>query len=295
MKWDGIWSSVGRVFNTKLFDIHGTAVTLATIVTVVLILIATVVISRLLRRGTARAFSKRGVRDEGTVATVNGLMHYVILLVGVGVALQTVGINLSALFAAGAVFAVGLGFAMQNIVQNFVAGVILLAERSIKPGDVLEVGERVVKVVEMRIRATIVRTRDGEHLIVPNSVLVQSLVKNYTFKDASYRVRARVGVVYGSDMDLVRETLAEVARDVEWRLKDREPMILLTDFGDSSVNFEVSVWMSDPWMSRPALSLLNKAIWDALKQRSIVIAFPQLDVHLDQPVVESLRGLAAGN
>jgi potassium-dependent mechanosensitive channel len=111
------------------------------------------------------------------------------------------------LFAAGAVFAVGLGFAMQNIVQNFVSGVILMVERTIKPDDVLEVEGDIVRVQKMRIRATMVRTRNEEELIIPNSTLVQGAVKNYTLTDSRFLLGTVVGVTYGSDMQLVREVL----------------------------------------------------------------------------------------
>jgi small-conductance mechanosensitive channel len=187
---------------------------------------------------------------------------------------------------------VALGFAMQNIAQNFVSGVILLVERSIKPGDILRVEGRLVKVMRMGIRATVSRTLDDEEIIIPNSVLVQNSVTNYTLKDRLYRLRALVGVVYWSDMALVRETLERVAKEIPWREKGPEPRILLRQFGDSSVDFEVSVWISDPWRVQLRLSELHEAIWWALKEAGITIAFPQVDVHLDPPVMRSLEGLA---
>ena len=282
-----------RLLDARLFDLAGTTVTLGTLLTVATIVLLTMYLSRLLQRGLRGAFSRRGLRREGTVGALSSLVHYVVLVVGFGIAAQTLGIKLSTLFAAGAVFAVGLGFAMQNIAQNFVSGVILLVERSIKTGDVLDVGGTVVRVVETRIRSTIVRSRDGEELIVPNSLLVQSTVKNYTLKDASYRLRVPVGVVYASDMDLVFSVLQQAANSVPWRLAEPEPMVLMTAFGDNSVNFEVAIWMDDPWSARPAQSKLHKAIWDAFKQHQIVIAFPQLDVHFDPPVNEQLKCLAS--
>lgn len=295
MTWSGFISSAGKVLDTRLFELGGTTITIKTIVVVLVIMVATIVLSRLIQRGVHRAFRHRGVREEGNVSAIARLIHYGLLLVGIGVALQTAGFNLNALFAAGAIFAVGIGFAMQNIVQNFVAGVILLVERAIKPGDVLDVEGRVVRVMQMGIRATIVQTRDGEHLIVPNSVLAQSTVKNYTLKDSVYRVRAKVGVVYSADLRLVHETLEQTARGIEWRLPHHEPIVLLTEFGDSSVNFDVSVWIDDPWEGAKLLSMLNQAVWWALKDKELVIAFPQLDVHLDPPVVEGLQAIAGSN
>ena len=276
------------VWDLHLFDLAGTPITVATLVIFAFIIAATLIISRLAQKGVVRFFNFRGVKQEGTVEVASKLLHYSLMVVGVGIGLQTIGINLSALFAAGAVFAIGLGFAMQNIAQNFVSGVILLLERSIQPGDVLKVEDRFVKVMRMGIRATIARTLDEEEIIVPNSAIVQSTVTNYTLRDSLYRLRCQVGVVYGSDMALVRRTLEGVARHVEWRNKAMEPVILLTDFGSSSVDFEISVWIDDPWNVRRARSKLNEAIWWALKEAGVIIAFPQLDVHFDPPVVESL-------
>jgi len=200
---------------------------------------------------------------------------------------------LSTLFAAGAVFAVGLGFAMQNVAQNFVSGVILMVERSIKPGDILMVEDQMVRVERMGIRSTIVRNRDEEELIVPNSILAQGSVKNYTLTDNLYLLKAEVGVVYGSDMKLVREVLERTARGIPWRVEKEEPRILLRQFGSSSVDFQVFIWVDQPWISRRLLSDANERIWWALKEAGVTIAFPQLDVHFDAPVEESFR-LVAG-
>jgi small-conductance mechanosensitive channel len=276
------------VWDLHLFDLAGTPITVATLVIFILILTASFVVTRLAEKAVVRFFRFRGVTDEGTIGVASKLVHYSLMVVGTGIGLQTIGINLSALFAAGAVFAIGLGFAMQNIAQNFVSGVILLLERAIKPGDVLKVENQFVKVVRMGIRATIARTLDEEEIIVPNSTIVQSTVTNYTLRDSLYRLRCPVGVIYGSDMRLVRSTLEQVSYDVEWRNRSKDPVVLLTDFGSSSVDFEVSVWIDDPWNVRRARSKLNEAIWWALKGSGITIAFPQLDVHFDPPIVESL-------
>lgn len=282
----------GNVLDATLFTIAGTPITVATLIIFVLIIAVTLLVSALVQRAMTKALGIRGVRDEGTIEVARRLLHYTILATGLAIGLQTIGINLAALFAAGAVFAIGLGFAMQNIMQNFVSGIILLVERTIKPGDVLEVDGRFVKVQRMGIRATIARTLDEEEIIVPNSSIVQSTVKNYTLQDSIYRLRTTVGVIYGSDMDIVRRTLEKTANDFSWRHPHKDPVILLAEFGASSVDFEVSVWIEDPWRMRQRKSDLNEAIWRALKQAHVTIAFPQLDVHFDPPIQDALvRGL----
>lgn len=285
---------INNTLGEDLFQLGDTTVTIATLVSFVLIVVATFWISRLVRGAMRRLLLGRGVMPESSVASIITLIHYLILVVGLAIALQTMGFDLAALFAAGAIFAVGLGFAMQNIAQNFVAGVILLVERSIRPGDVLELEGRVVQVQNMGIRSTIVRTRDGEDLIVPNSTLVQTTVKNFTLQDSVYRMQTRVGVAYSSDLKKVRETLESVAAGIQGEYADLRPQVFLSEFGNSAVIYDVAVWMDDPWRGRIARSDLNEAIWSAFQEQKITIAFPQMDVHFDQDVRKGFALLASG-
>jgi small-conductance mechanosensitive channel len=285
---------IREVLHVELIKIGTTEVTVSTLLTAVLVLVLSFWLSRLIRRAMLRRVKESSVPERGSVAVTARLVHYTIVLVGIGIALSTLGVQLGALFAAGAVFAVAIGFAMQTISQNFVAGVILLFERSIKPGDIVEVEGRIMSIRELGIRATIARGLNEEDLIIPNSVLVQATVKNYTLRDALYRIDAEVGVTYGSDMAEVRRVLEETAQSVEWRTRDNDPVVLMREFGASSVNFVVSVFTENPWNLRQQRSALNEAIWWALKEAGITIAFPQLDVHLDGALTQALarRGSA---
>jgi len=284
----GLTRNVDRVtgvFGERvLFTLSGTPITVANLITFGALVLVAYGVSRLVQRAITRGIARRGPAHPGNMAVTRRLTHYAIMALGLTIALQNIGIQLSALFAAGAVFAVAIGFGMQNIAQNFISGVILLVERTIKAGDVLEVENRVVRVERMGLRATIARSRDEQQLIIPNSALVQSIVTNYTLQDSLYRIRATVGVSYSSDMAQVRQALERAAAAVPWRVEARAPLVLLTDFGASSVNWEVSVWGEDPWAARVSKSALNEAIWRALAQDGIVISFPQMDVHLDAPL-----------
>lgn len=281
----------GQWLDATVFRISGTPVTVATLIVFVLILVGTFIASALAQKAVVRALSLGKTKSDGMVEVVRRLLHYAIVATGIAIALQTVGINLSALFAAGAVFAIGLGFAMQNIMQNFVSGLILLTERTIKPGDIIEVEGQMIRVTHMGIRGTVGRTLNDEDLIIPNSLLVTSTVKNFTLRDPLFRLRAAVGVSYGSDMKKVREVLEQTARSIPWRVQERDPIVLLVAFGNSSVDWEASIWVEDPFRTRATGSMLREAIWFALKDASITIAFPQVDVHFDGPVVESLKGI----
>ena len=283
---DQLEAEIG-LLNIKLFDLGSTPITVGTVFVMFVVMLATWLVSWAITRTIRKTLSLRGLKDEGTIGVVTRLTHYLILGAGLFVALRVAGIDLTALFAAGAIFAVAFGFAMQNMTANFVAGLILLTERAIKPGDVLQVEGKMVRVRDMGIRATIVRTLDDEDLIVPNSMLVQSTVTNHTYRDHAIRLRVLVGVSYGSDLHQVERVLQSAGESVQWRSRDQNPQVLLVDFGNSSVDYEVSIWIDDPWKSRRGRSDLRQAIWWAFKDAGITIAFPQLDLHLDESVVES--------
>ena len=298
MSWSEAMTAVREFLAASLFRLGGTQITVGGLLVFGAVLAGAWIFSRLTQRALERTVGRRrGDADEPHIGLEVGgrLLHYGVMLLAVAFGLHLIGINLAALFAAGAVLAVAVGFAMQNIAQNFVSGLILLMERSIQPGDVLEVDGQVVRVVDMRIRSTVCRSRDEEELIVPNSVLVQSTVKNYTLRDNLYRLRVPVGVVYGSDMRRVREVLERTAREFEDRVPGREPMVLLTGFGTSSVDWEVSVWTDRPWRALIIRSELHQAVWRALRDAGVTIAFPQLDVHFDDEAVHAWEGRPGGD
>ena len=276
-----LMSSARNGLESDVVQVGGTQITLGSVVTAGVILALGFVLSKLARSAVQRAFALRGLHDAGTTAMVQRITHYVVMSVTVLSALQTVGIDLDALLAAGAVFAVGFGLAMQSIAQNFVSGVILLLERSIRPGDVIGLDGEMVRVEELTIRSTIVRTLDDEHLIVPNSVLAQGTVRNYTKRDAVFRLRVSVGVAYASEVPEVMKVLDGVGRDMDWAIPDRPPVVVFRDFGTSAMQFELSVWTEDPWQALLHRSAMHLAIWERFKDAGITIAYPQIDVHLD--------------
>ena len=287
-------TAVQDVAGRVLFEISGTPVTVITLVTAIGMLAVAILLARLIGGLLNRIIARRteGIA-QGTLKSTVRLVQYGMMLIGVLLALDTVGVQLGALFAAGALFAVALGFAMQNVTANFISGVILLMERTIKPGDIIEVDGQVVLIREMGIRAAIGRSMNEEDLIIPSSQLVQSTVRNYTLRDSTTRIRVVVGVTYDSDMRRVRETLERVARELPWRSRERDPVVFMKQFGPSSVDFEVSAWFEDPWHRMQRLSDLHEAIWWALKEAGITIAFPQLDVHFDRQGLAALAGAGA--
>lgn len=278
-------------FTEELFSVSNKQISLLTISIFATVIITALILSFIMQKGLKKGLSERFHKREGTLAAFLRLLHYIILLIGFIIALKIVGIDLSALFAAGAIFALAIGFAMQHIIQNFVSGLILLLERSIKPGDILEVEGVLVKVIAMGIRTTVVRTRFEEDLIMPNSIISQSTVKNYTLRDNKFRLEVLVGVSYDSDMEQVLKVLRSVVLATKWKVDDNI-RVLMKDFGASSVDFGIYLNTDDPWNKSILKSDLRQDIWFAFKKEGIVIAYPQLDIHFDKPVNEALDKLS---
>lgn len=276
-----VFAAAGTALNAPITSIGGNELTVSTVVILIAVVIGTLWGTGVVYQLTIRTLESRGVDSTGTVGVLLNLGRYALIIVGLAVALTTAGINLTALFTLGAVFAVTIGFALQNISQNFVSGIILLVEGAIQPGDVLEVEGRVVRVVKMGVRSTVVRSMDDEDMILPNALLAQGTVKNLTMDDDSIRIHATVSVAYDADLDEVKQILEKAAWDVHDPVCNTTPVVLLQEFGDSGILFEAFVWVGDPWTAPRRRSDLRLAIWRAFREHDVTIPFPQVDVHLD--------------
>jgi small-conductance mechanosensitive channel len=249
-----------------LFSIGGTEVTGALLMTAAIIVIATVVLSILLRRWVVRVFEKRGSTNDDTVQSYGKVTQLFVIAIGVGIALHTIGINMTSIFAAGGIFALGMGFAVKNIAENIISGVMLRVEHAISHGDVIEIKGEMVKVTHMGTRSTTARTLNDQDMLIPNSTLIQSIVTNYTLRDPQYRLSIQIEVPPSADLDQVRKTLEETAKNLEWRVPDRDPEVFLESPGDPKITYQVAVWIDDPWTAPQRRSDLNEAVWRSLKK-----------------------------
>jgi small-conductance mechanosensitive channel len=244
-----------------------------------LVLLMTYVGLRSLSRAIDRRFK---TSDPADLKGYKRVASYVAWTLGILIALHVAGLDLSSLFTTSGLFAVALGFALKNVAENYVAGLVIKGEESIKHDDVLDVDGQMVRVKSIGIRSTVVRTKDDSDFLIPNSLLIQGKIGNYTLRDSLNRVWTSVGVNYSSDLKKVREVLEGVCANFDGLSAQHAPVVLLTDFGDSSVNYQVFIWTEDPWNTRFIKSRLNEAVWWGLKEAGIEIAFPQLDVHFDK-------------
>lgn len=221
-------------------------------------------------------------KHADTQVAVSSILVYVSFAVALLFALLLLGVDFTGLAIIAGALSVGIGLGLQNIVNNFVSGLILLLEKPIKPGDRVVVGDIEGFVKKIRIRSTQITTLAKEDVIVPNSELVLNKVTNYMFRDHFWRVVCQVGVAYGSDVELVKKVLLEVASQHPDVIQEEpnKPTALFRSFGDSSLNFELWCIINDVNKKFAITSDLNFAIDQAFRQHKITIAFPQRDVHI---------------
>jgi len=280
------WSEIFGVFTKPLFQMGQTWVSLSTMVEFVVVVALVVLLSRLVRRLLRTRVLAHTKLDPGQQYSIARIVSYIVLVLGLIIGLETVGVNLSSLAVVAGALGVGIGFGLQNIVSNFVSGLIILAERPIQIGDRIDLGNNTVgKVERIGARATHVLTNDNIVVIVPNSEFVTSRVVNWTHIDPRVRFRINIGVGYGSDPHVVEKLLLEIADANPAVLKNPSPTVVFKGFGESSLNFELRIWSADMTHRAGALdSQVNFAIWDKFKEHGIEIPFPQRDLHLKDPL-----------
>jgi len=273
-------------FTAPLFEIGDVAITSIGLIRVVVIITVAWWLSKIGQNLLTRLATHRPNFNHAALYTLNRLLHYILLTVGFLIGLSSIGIDMSkfALFASA--LGVGVGFGMQNLISNFVAGLMLLFEKSLKIGDFIELESGISgEVREINIRSTVITTNDNIDIVVPNSVFVNGHVMNWTMRDVYRRIHVPFGVAYGSDKELVRKAALEAADAVPHTLTGddkRKPQVWLTAFGDSSLNFELIVWLTSDAVKRPGAVQADYlwAIETALGKYAIEIPFPQRDLHV---------------
>jgi len=212
-------------------------------------------------------------------STVDILVYNSALIVIILLSLSLMGISWKLLLPVAGALGIGIGFGVRDIANNFVSGFVILTSRSVKRGDWITLGDNFGRIVDIGIRTATLRTLDNIDIIIPNSHLISNELINWSYTDNIVRIHIPVGVSYGSDTHLVRETLLGVARDLEYVLSVPEPEARFMEFGNSSLNFELLVWVDLRKIKIPLLkSIVNYAIWDAFKEKGIQIPFPQRDI-----------------
>jgi len=279
---NSLWTTWNEIVSFPLIkEAGGAAFTVRNLFELVVLLVLVFVAEALFRRlFLVEVLERTGLRPAIRFA-IRQVLRYAILSLGIYLSLQAVGINLTSLAVLAGAVGVGVGFGLQNIVSNFVSGLIILAEQPIALGDRIEVGNVNGRVTEINLRSTTVVTSDNIAIIVPNSNLITGTVTNWSHGDPKVRTRLAVGVAYGTDVAKLRALLLGVADHTPEILKTPKPEVLFTGYGDSSLNFELAVW-SVVVVDKPLRfkSDLYFAIHKELEANQIEIPFPQRDLHL---------------
>jgi len=274
------------------FQVGSLTLNIAGLLAATLTLLIVWVVSRLMQKGFARYALKRHEALRPAIYTVSRLAKYILVVVGVLIAAGLMGIPLTQFAVLAGAIGVGLGFGLQAIFSNFISGLILLFDRSLKVGDFVELESGVRgEVTDIGIRATRIMTNDNIDLLVPNSEFVTGRVVNWTLGDNLIRMHVPFGVDYGVDKDLVKKAALEAAAEVPFTLTGedrRKPQVWLVEFAESSLNFELVVWLTAQATKRPGAvkAAYTWALDNALRRHGIGIPFPTTDLN-----IRSLFGL----
>ncbi len=269
------------MLNTQLFVLGATPITAWTILYLCILLVALVWFSRRLKRWLVNSVLARREVDIGVRQAIGTIIQYLVVVFGLLIIFSTAGIDLTTLQVLAGAIGIGVGFGLQNITNNFISGLIILFERPIKVGDRIQVGEVSGDVIRIGARATTVKTNDNIEVIVPNADFISTLVINWSHSDREVRLHIPVGVSYGSNPEEVRDILLEVSASHPGVLRAPAADVIFTEFGESSLNFDLRVWTSS-YITKPKIlrSDLNFAIQRKFKERGVEIPFPQRDVHI---------------
>ncbi|QCI27687.1 mechanosensitive ion channel domain-containing protein [Caminibacter pacificus] len=290
---DKIW----QILNYPLFTVGKRTITPINFFIFVLVLILGWFVGKYYKK-FVYSLRHRYEISHATATLLANMGYYTIITLSFLIALKIVGLDLSSLAIIAGALSVGIGFGLQNIVSNFVSGIILMFERSIKVGDYIQIDENTRgEVVDISMRSTIIRTNDNINLIIPNQSFIQNNVINWTLGDDLVRFRVPFGVAYGSDIDKVEKVVLGAIENAKLHYikkhptLDVTPRVVFLEMGDSSLNFELMVWVKGAYARRPrrTRSEFLKVIYKALNNAGIEIPFPQQDLHIRDSVPIEIR------
>ncbi|MFQ5509495.1 MAG: mechanosensitive ion channel family protein [Leptospirillia bacterium] len=263
------------------FSLGGGRISLLTVLTGVAVVALLIFGANALTRLIEKQLTQVPGMSPSLQVLTGKLIHIALVVLALLIGLNTMGIDLTALTVFGGALGVGLGFGLQKVVSNLISGIILLADRSIKPGDVIVVGETYGWVKHLSARYVSLITRDGKEHLIPNELLITERVENWSYSDNNVRMRIPIGIAYDSDPRRAIELIKEAAHECPRALKVPTPNCLVTGFGESSVDLELRLWINDPveGMGNVRSDVLLR-VWDKFAENNIQIPFPQRDLHI---------------
>jgi len=272
-----------NIWNFNIITIDNDPVTIGKLAIALGILLVGMISAKLVIRAVGNRLLTKTPLKRNTALAIQKMLTYSAYVLVLLFAFRMVNIPLAAFAFLGGAIAIGVGFGAQNIINNFISGFIIMTERPISVGDLIEVDGMLGEVEEIGARCTRVRTGENIHILVPNSTFLEKNITNWTLSDKKIRTKVTVGVIYGSPVDKVKELLLKAARENDRVNKDPEPFVLFADFGDNALIFDIYFWVSIKRIIERKFieSSVRFRIDDLFREAGIVIAFPQRDVHLD--------------
>jgi small-conductance mechanosensitive channel len=297
-RMSAIWGAVRDLWRYEVTSIDDKPITVGNGILALLLFALGFSVSRRLSLALRRVLDARLRLEPGVAGAAQTAVFYVLLVSFGLIALRTINFPLTAFTVAGGALAIGVGFGSQNVMNNFISGLILMLERPVRANDLIEVENTHGVIEQIGARSTRIRATDGRHLIVPNSFFLENNVVNWTLSDDLIRSKVTVGVIYGSPTRLVEKLIRRALDENPKVLSTPQPIIVFSEFGDNSLNFDAYFWTRarGPMAVYQLGGEVRFRIDDLFREHDLVIAFPQRDVHLDSvsPIEIRLLGGEAG-
>ena len=273
------WENI-RLFMSQHVDFgKDISISIFDVVVVITVIFLTTLILRVVLKIITRNLPDD---DKGKFSVVFGYFRWLIYLVILLITLHTVGINVTAVFAASAALLIGIGLALQTLFQDIISGVFILIDQSVHVGDIIEIDGKVGRVEEIKLRTTRAVTIDNKVLVIPNHLYLENSLYNWTQNGMLTRESVSVGVAYGSDVQLVRKLLLQAASTHPDVISSPEPSVVFTDFGESSLDFKLIFTIGDSFKAQFPKSDIRFEIDKLFRENNVSIPFPQRDIHIIQ-------------
>ncbi|MDX1416171.1 MAG: mechanosensitive ion channel [Candidatus Promineifilaceae bacterium] len=281
-------------FTNSMIHFGTISFSLSSLVGALIVLYVFIIVAWIVKQMMVHTLPRRLDAQPGVIESVATLTRYALVAVGIILSLGFLGLNFTSLAIIAGGLSVGIGIGLQDLVSNFVSGLVLLFEQSLRPGDIIELNGRISRVEKVSLRSTIVRTRTNEELIVPNNSFTADQVKNFTKSERLVRVIVPFGVSYKSDPELVRTIATEVGLTHPLVLPLPPPELLFQGYNESSLDFNLQVSTNEPELTFRIRSDLYYALWKKLAENNIEIPFPQRDLNLGDGWEDFTAGLQPG-
>ncbi len=273
---------IENILEFELFEIGRYTLSVYNLLLVIIIFFAVKGVTHTVDTVLKKRLAKKGVADEGRSSSITQIVKYIVYILGFFLMVKSLGINIDLIIGVFAALGLGIGFALQDVFKDLISGIIILFEGNVSVGDILEVDGLTGSVKQIKLRTSLIRTRDGIYMVIPNSKIVNEKVVNWSADNRITRFNIPIGVAYGSDINKVKELLLQCAASNKMVSKRPSPVVFFKDFGDYALSFELHFWVLDTWNIESTKSDIRFEIDKIFKENNISIPFPQRDVHLIQ-------------